>query len=181
MQQPVSKPSVCKPSLNQVSSSHAKGTSNGSLLKYDSILLVDIQNLIESRKKHPNNVLICYLNTRTCRAGEGIGGVTPPPPPLHPTTILGFVGILAKCVGKFSWPNVVGKFGVYYHKKQNAEFYQYPVPEKSNFYRQWRLLKKLYKIFTDDYDNNEYSAVKYTRYLAVKYPRFFTINIIWCL
>ena len=81
MQQPVSKPSVCKPSLNQVSSSHAKGTSNGSLLKYDSILLVDIQNLIESRKKHPNNVLICYLNTRTCRAGEGIGGVTPPPPP----------------------------------------------------------------------------------------------------
>ena len=81
MQQPVSKPSVCKPSLNQVSSSHAKGTSNGSLLKYDSILLVDIQNLIESRKKHPNNVLICYLNTRTCRTGEGIGGVTPPPPP----------------------------------------------------------------------------------------------------
>ena len=102
-------------------------------------------------------------------------------PPLHPTTILGFVGILAKFVGKFSWPNVVGKFGVYYHKKQNAEFYQHPLPEKSNFYRQWRLLKKLYKIFTDDYDNNEYSAVKYTRYLAVKYPRFFTINIIWCL
>ena len=81
MQQPVSKPSVCKTSLSQVSSSHAKGTSNGSLLKYDSILLVDIQNLIESRKKHPNNVLICYLNTRTCRAGEGVGGVTPPSSP----------------------------------------------------------------------------------------------------
>ena len=81
MQQPVSKPSVCKPSLNQVSSSHAKGTSNGSLLKYDLILLVDMQNLIESRKKHPNNVLICYLNTRTCRAGEGVGGVTPPSSP----------------------------------------------------------------------------------------------------
>ena len=76
MQQPVSKPSVCKPSLSQVSSGHAKGTSNGSLLKYDSILLVDIQNLIESRKKHPNNVLICYLNTRTYRAGEGMGDVT---------------------------------------------------------------------------------------------------------
>ena len=81
MQQPVSKPSVCKASLSQVSSSHAKGTSNGSLLKYGSILLVDIQNLIESRKKHPNNVLICYLNTRTCRAGEGVGGVTPPSSP----------------------------------------------------------------------------------------------------
>ena len=81
MQQPVSKPSVCKTSLSQVSSSHAKGTSNGSLLKYDLILLVDIQNLIESRKKHPNNVLICYLNTRTCRAGEGVGGVTPPSSP----------------------------------------------------------------------------------------------------
>ena len=81
MQQPVSKPSVCKTSLSQVSSSHAKGTSNGSLLKYDLILLVDMQNLIESRKKHPNNVLICYLNTRTCRAGEGVGGVTPPSSP----------------------------------------------------------------------------------------------------
>ena len=81
MQQPVSKPSVCKTSLSQVSSSHAKGSSNGSLLKYDLILLVDIQNLIESRKKHPNNVLICYLNTRTCRAGEGVGGVTPPSSP----------------------------------------------------------------------------------------------------
>ena len=81
MQQPVSKPSVCKTSLSQVSSSHAKGTSNGSLLKYDLILLVDIQNLIESRKKHPNNVLICYLNTRVCQAGEGVGGVTPPSSP----------------------------------------------------------------------------------------------------
>ena len=81
MQQPVSKPSVCKASLSQASSSHAKGTSNGSLLKYGSILLVDIQNLIESRKKHPNNVLICYLNTRVCQAGEGVGGVTPPSSP----------------------------------------------------------------------------------------------------
>ena len=81
MQQPVSKPSVCKASLSQVSSSHAKGTSNGSLLKYGPILLVDIQNLIESRKKHPNNVLICYLNTRVCQAGVGVGGVTPPSSP----------------------------------------------------------------------------------------------------
>ena len=103
MQQPVSKPSVCKTSLSQVSSSHAKETSNGSLLKYDLILLVDIQNLIESRKKHPNNVLICYLNTRTCRAGEGVGGCnTPLLPLLHPTTFLEFVGILARCVGKIS-------------------------------------------------------------------------------
>ena len=41
----------CKSSLSQVSSSHAKETSNGSLLKNYSLLLVDIQNLIESRKK----------------------------------------------------------------------------------------------------------------------------------
>ena len=62
MQQPISKPRVCKSSLSQVSSSHAKGTSNRSLLKNDLLLSVDIQNLIESRKKNPNNVLICCLN-----------------------------------------------------------------------------------------------------------------------
>ena len=55
--------------------------------------------------------------------------------PLNPT-FLKFVGILIKCVGKLSIRNVVGKFGVFYHKKQNAEFYQYPVPQKSNFCQQ---------------------------------------------
>ena len=64
--------------------------------------------------------------------GGGCAGVSPPPPP---PTFLKFVGILTKCVGKISRPNVVGKFGVYHHKKRNAEFYQYPVPQKSNFYR----------------------------------------------
>ena len=62
MQQPAPKPRVCKSSLSQVSSSHTKGTSNGSLPINDSLSLVLIQNLIESRKKQPNNVLICYLN-----------------------------------------------------------------------------------------------------------------------
>ena len=31
------------------------------------VLLVHIQNLIKSRKKHPNNVLICYLNINSLR------------------------------------------------------------------------------------------------------------------
>ena len=51
MQQPASKPKVCKSSLSQVSSSHAEGSSNGSLPKNDLLLLIYIQNLIESRKK----------------------------------------------------------------------------------------------------------------------------------
>ena len=105
MQQPVSKPSVCKTSLSQVSSSHAKGTSNGSLLKYDLILLVDIQNLIESRKKHPPNVLICYQTTRTCRAGEGVGGVTPPSSPSSPSSILQLFWNLS-----VFWQDVLVKF-----------------------------------------------------------------------
>ena len=61
-------------------------------------------------------------------------------------------------------------FGMFYHKKRNAEFCQYLVPQKPNFYRQRRLLKKLYKICADDYDNNEY--------LAVKCIRLFTNDII---
>ena len=35
---------------------------------------------------------------------------------------------ILKCVGKISWPNVVGKFGALYHKNRNAEFYQYQFP-----------------------------------------------------
>ena len=74
----------------------------------------------------------------------------PPPPPHTHAHFLTFVDTLRKCVGKIFWPNVVSKFGVFYHKKLNAEFYQYPVVQKSNFYQRWRLLKKLYKVFTDD-------------------------------
>ena len=38
-------------------------------------------------------------------------------------------------------------FGVFCDKKRDKEFYQYPVLQKSGF-------KKLYEIFTDDYDND---------------------------
>ena len=62
------------------------------------------------------------------------------------------------------------KFRVFYHKKRNADFHQYPVPQKSNFYRRWRLLKKLYKICTGYYDNNEnneYFVLRYIRYFML--------------
>ena len=42
MQQPASKPRVCKSSLSQVRFSHVEGTSQGSVLKNDSHLSVDI-------------------------------------------------------------------------------------------------------------------------------------------
>ena len=41
----------------------------------------------------------------------------PPPSP----TFLKFVSILTKYAGKTFWPNVVGKFGVFYRKKLNFE------------------------------------------------------------
>ena len=95
-------------------------------------------------------VVACTWSPRTCGAtGCGGGGCNNPLPFLLPT-FFELVGILTKYVGKISWPNVVVKFGVLYYKKRNAEFYQYPVPQKSNFYRWWRLLKNLYRICTDD-------------------------------
>ena len=118
------------------------------------------------------------LYTRACRVKGrwGVGVVTTPPTHTlklthththtHNThTFLRFVGIFTKCVGKISWHNVVGKFGEFYHKR-NTEFYQYLFPQKSNFYWRWRLLNKLYKICSDDYDNNEYLTVEYIRFFT---------------
>ena len=89
-------------------------------------------------------------------SSDGRGGCNTPSP-----IFFKFVSILTKCVGKIYWPNVVGKFGVFYHKKRNAGLYQYLVPQKSNFYRRWQLLNKLYTICTDDKVNDEYLAVEY--------------------
>ena len=50
---------------------------------------------------------------------------------------------LTKCVDKISRPNVVDKFGVFFDKKWNTEFYHYPVPQKSNCCRWWRLFNPL--------------------------------------
>ena len=88
-----------------------------------------------------SKVVVAWTSSpRPCGArGCGGGGCVcnnslpflPPPPP----NFFKLVGILTKYVGKISWTNFVVKFGVFYHKKRNAEFYQYPVPQKSNFYR----------------------------------------------
>ena len=94
-----------------------------------------------------------------CRGG-GCRGVTPPPPP---PTLFEFLGILVKCVGKISWPNVVGKFA-------KCRILSISSAAEIKLLPAMTALKKLHKICTDDYDNNEYTAVKYTR--------FFTINII---
>ena len=38
------------------------------------------------------------------------------------------VGILTKCVAKISWPNVVGKFGAFYHKRTKCRVLSIPSP-----------------------------------------------------
>ena len=51
---------------------------------------------------------------------RGCGGCNPlPPTHTHTRTYTFFksVGILTKLVAKISWPSVVGKFGVFHHKK----------------------------------------------------------------
>ena len=57
MQQLVSKLRVSKSSLSQASSRHFEGTSKRSVLKNDSLLLVDIENLIKGRKKAPKQCI----------------------------------------------------------------------------------------------------------------------------
>ena len=42
--------------------------------------------------------------------------------PPSTTTYFKSVGILKKCVGKISWPNVVGKFGVFIIKKEMQNY-----------------------------------------------------------
>ena len=114
-----------------------------------------------------------------CQAGVCVGGECNTPPSrthvhthththTHTHFSLKFVGIMKKCACKISWSNFDGKFGVFYRKKRNVEFYQYPVIQISNFCGWWRLLKKLYKICTDYYDNDEYLAVKCIRFLPAR-------------
>ena len=60
----------------------------------------------------------------------------------------------------------------YFNIKNKMQNFIKSSPSKINLLRLWPLLKKLYKICTDNYDNNEY--------LAVKCIRFFSNDII-CL
>ena len=83
--------------------------------------------------------LSTYMQGRTERGngvGVGVGVVTPSP------LFLKSVDILTKCVGKISWPNVVGKFGLF-SIFSPAEITLLPVMTAFK-----------------DYDNNEYLAVK---------------------
>ena len=97
--------------------------------------------------------------------GVGVGGVAP-------LSFFKFVGILTKCVSKISRPNVVGKFGLFYHKKKKkCRILSKSIPTEIILLPvMMAFIKKSYKICTDNYDNNEY--------LVVKYIRFFTNNII---
>ena len=69
---------------------------------------------------------------------------------------------------KFPDPMLSENLEYFIIEKRNAEFYQFPaeitlLPVMTAF-------KEVIQDFTDDYDNNEY--------LAVKYIRFFTNDII---
>lgn len=57
-------------------------------------------------------LIIRHIQGRAEQGGVA-GGVTPP-------TSLKF-GYLTKCVGKISEPNIVGKFGVFYAKKNEIQ------------------------------------------------------------
>ena len=98
----------------------------------------NISNKIQKYKQHDCKTL---HDCNQGRAERGVGGMC-----VYVCVCVCVGGgwnlfvFLTKCVGKISRPNVVGKFGVFCYEKRNAEFYQYPVPQKSNFYRWWRLL-----------------------------------------
>ena len=113
-----------------------------------------------------------------CVCGGGGGGLPPPPTPTPPhlpllpppPTFFKFVVILTKCIGKISRPDVVGKFGVFYHKKTKCRILSKSSPAEIKLLPAMTAFKEVL-ICTDDYNNE---------YLAVKYIRFFTNDMI-CL
>ena len=112
----------------------------------------------------------CWVCVCVCVwvCGGGGGGYLPllPPPP----TFFKFVVILTKCIGKISRPDVVGKFGVFYHKKTKCRILSKSSPAEIKLLPAMTAFKEVL-ICTDDYNNE---------YLAVKYIRFFTNDMI-CL
>ena len=105
-----------------------------------------------------------------CVCGRGGGGVTSPSLPPPPPTFFKFVVILTKCIGKISRPDVVGKFGVFYHKKTKCRILSKSSPAEIKLLPAMTAFKEV-MICTDDYNNE---------YLALKYIRFFTNDMI-CL
>ena len=77
---------------------------------------------VEGPRFRHHNMVFLRVNFFSSRYTQGFGEWghvrrcnTPPPPP--PSIFLKFVGILTKYLGKISRPDVVGKFGVFWHKK----------------------------------------------------------------
>ena len=98
-------------------------------------------------------------------SGRGHGRVVPPPPPSLFETCRVFLQNVSE---KFTDSMLLVNLEYFITKKRNAEFYQNP--KEIKILPAMTAFKKSYKICTDDYDNNEY--------LAMKYIRFFTKDFI---
>ena len=71
-----------------------------------------------SVSSHSNSLNNQCRGIRCIQGRAEQGGVPRHPTLSPPPTFLESVGILTKRVGKISWPNVVGKFGVFHHKNE---------------------------------------------------------------
>ena len=100
-------------------------------------------------------------------SGGGHGRVVSPPPP-HPSLFKTCRVFLQNVSEKFTDSVLLVNLEYFITKKRNAEFYQ--SPKEIKILPAMTAFKKSYKNCTDDYDNNEY--------LAMKYIRFFTKDFI---
>ena len=101
-----------------------------------------------------------------CVGGGGGGDTSPSSPPIF----FQICRYFDKMLGKISRPDVVGKFGVFYHKKTKCRILSKSSPAEIKLLPAMTAFKEV-MICTDDYNNE---------YLAVKYIRFFTNDMI-CL
>ena len=114
------------------------------------------QQELSHKMEARNSVKETWVRPKACWAsvcvwGCGVGGggecnTPPPPPPLIWNLSVFWQNVSVKFPQQMLSVNL--EYFIIKNEMENS--INNPVPQKSNFYRRWQLLNKLYKICTDD-------------------------------